>query len=540
MNASIAARVGNRFASLVERGVSVATRTDERARLPVRIGLIASGSSCRTVVVATASRYESDSNGARLWHKVGASSESTAGQRCAGGVEPRAGEASRIEERSPQRGASTSRDVTMGLEAVKRWRVGGDDQDKGRGPSETQQRPPAAYGSIARGQETVHGRRPMKAAQGKGYGRCKESSAWDGTHARGERGSRERGPVKAGRGGAERAGNSSTSDERRTHGGRRSTARDGSGGSSVEVSSGNVAGRDQASIMKQLKQARNRRDGKEAKRVLDKALDRADSADVVDVFVFSAAVGVFAKTGEWEAALGVLSVMKKRGVPPNEFTYNQAITACGNGGQWRWAVYLLKAMPTVGITPDVVSYNAAIAACGKVRQYELAVILLREMAEKGVTPNTLSYSTAISAVAACGSAQHWKLVTDLLEEMPEKIITPDAACYGSAIAACEAGGQFDLALRLLEQMYEMDGITPDLKSYNAAISACGKAGQWEQGVVLLKQMQDNGTHPDSLSYNTVVEACRKGDQPDVVEGLLREMQTLGIELSVAGSNNATI
>lgn len=192
-----------------------------------------------------------------------------------------------------------------------------------------------------------------------------------------------------------------------------------------DIRTGGEVGYAQAVIMRLLKKARSRRDCDKAKRVLDESLKRDDAAAVVDVFIYSAAIGVFSKAGEWETALEILRGMKDRGVRANEFVYNQAITACGNGGQWRWAVYLLKVMDTVdGVTPDIVSYNAAISACGSGRQSELAVVLLREMQEeKGIAPNATSYRAAISA---CKKTDQSDLASDLLREMQDKGLSLEA------------------------------------------------------------------------------------------------------------------
>eukprot|EP00903_Cladosiphon_okamuranus_P022059 g20286.t1 len=296
---------------------------------------------------------------------------------------------------------------------------------------------------------------------------------------------------------------------------------------------------EQASIMRRLKQAKTRRDGEEAKRILEDALAQEDAAELVDVFVFSAAVGAFAKAGRWEDALGVLGTMRERGVRPNEFTYNQAISACGNGGAWQWAVYLLKAMPTVGLLPDVVSYNAAIGACARAGQSEVAVVLLREMAGSEaegrgrLAPNELTYNTVLSALAppppppttsGGGAASNWKLAVGLLEEMREKRVALGPESYALSVAACVAGGQAGVAVGLLRRMRK-DRITPGLGTYNAVMTACRKAGEWELAVGLLEEVKEaDGVAADSVTYAEVVEACRKGGQSDLAADLSRESQ----------------
>lgn len=294
-------------------------------------------------------------------------------------------------------------------------------------------------------------------------------------------------------------------------------------GAYSNIRSGGAIGYAQASIMQGLKQAKKQRDYEEAKRILDEALERPDAADVVDVFVYSAALGVFAKSGKWEAALKMLSDIKERGVvKPNHYIYNQAIMACGNGGQWKWAVYLLKVMAAVGVKPDVISYNSAISGCAKVGQYEVAVVLLREMADVGIVPNVVSYNGVLQCIEACQIDQYWERAHSFLKEMQEKGIKPDIACYESVIASCATGGQTDLAVQLIQQMQEQEKITPNLKSYNAAIAACESSGEWERAVILLRQMQEKGTKPDDLTYRSVVKACKHGKQYDLAQALTDE------------------
>lgn len=305
------------------------------------------------------------------------------------------------------------------------------------------------------------------------------------------------------------------------------------------IGTGGAIGYAQATIMRRLKRAKSRRDGDEAKRVLDEALSRPDAAHVVDVFVYSAVLGVLTKTGDWQAALEIMSKMRVNGIHPNEFTYNQAITACGNGGQWRWAIYLLKAMSTSGVKPNVISYNAAIAACGVGDQPELALVLLREMPHAGIEPNATSYGAAMSAAlpsrrsssndgASSPDFSSWNHCAGLLKEMRGKGVKPDAACYRSALAACCASDQTEEAVKLLQLMREDMGALPDSESYHVAIAACERLGEWERAVVLLRQMQEakGGTvsaAPDNTVYRSVINACTAGGQSHLAEELSKEM-----------------
>lgn len=443
----------------------------------------------------------------------------------------------------------------LGLEAVQRWKHGGLSNAARDGGNRVQgwarlattkmdrSVPPSFsdHGGAIEGGHTGDGRVPYErnpAGAGKlgrksqrGEVLSNQTTSWErGRQARPQRARR---PGTASRGSAMAQGHGNGDGDRSTTDRAMAMATPAPAATSSQV--------DQASLMRRLRLAKRRRDSEEARRILEDALAQDDAAEVVDVFVFSATIGVFAKTGDWESAIGVMGVMKEKGVKPNEFTYNQAITACGNGGAWKWAIYLLKAMPRVGVPADVVSYNAAIAACAKGKQSEIAIVLLREMIEASrVAPNALTYSSVMSAVAegrgaltgstvSAAAAAHWKCIVGFLEEMREKGIAPDATCYGLAVAACAEGGQIDMAVKLLRHMRRADDITPDLKTYNAVIRACHEAGKWKPAVVLLGEVKEaGGVTPDRVTYTEAIEACWKGGQPDLAAVLSNEMQEAGI------------
>ena len=87
----------------------------------------------------------------------------------------------------------------------------------------------------------------------------------------------------------------------------------------------------------------------------------------------------------------------------------------------------------------------------------------------------------------------------------------DTILYNSAITACEKGGQWEHALRLLEEMGGR-GVERNTITYNAAISACAKGGQWEHALWLLEEMGTRGVERDTITYSAAISACEQGGQ----------------------------
>lgn len=67
------------------------------------------------------------------------------------------------------------------------------------------------------------------------------------------------------------------------------------------------------------------------------------------------------------------------------------------------------------------------------------------------------------------------------------------------------------------------GLAPDLVAYTAVMDCCGKTGQWEMSLRLLQEMQEHGLVPDRFTNNTAIGACAKGGQwrraLDILEGM---------------------
>ena len=65
---------------------------------------------------------------------------------------------------------------------------------------------------------------------------------------------------------------------------------------------------------------------------------------VPDAIVFSAAISICEKRGQWQRALKFLSQMHASGVAPNERCFSATIAACEKAGQWKVAQSLTVEM----------------------------------------------------------------------------------------------------------------------------------------------------------------------------------------------------
>lgn len=99
------------------------------------------------------------------------------------------------------------------------------------------------------------------------------------------------------------------------------------------------------------------------------------------------------------------------------------------------------------------------------------------------------------------------LVTQLLDRMyqDEKGAKPNKNTYDLVMQACGYGGEWELAMTLLDDMCDL-GIKLDTQTFNIAISACARSGQWLAAETLAASMPTRGVTPDSFTYTSVVAA----------------------------------
>lgn len=318
----------------------------------------------------------------------------------------------------------------------------------------------------------------------------------------------------------------------------------------------------------------------------------------------------------WVLVLGLMAEMRAEGVAPDAFTFTTAITACGKAGQWERALGLLEEMEgvwqtpeeggqhsPVAIAPNVAAINAAISACARAGQAERALGLLNRMAaqEGGGLVGSIRIGDGVerqdkskpasstprwgaseegsawpaadsvsfnSAMEACAIPGWWEEGAALLSRMQEAGVRPDVCSYGAHLACLRAGGQWQRAHQVLEEMRtgaEVNGgvgVRPDLGCYAVVMSTLGEAGRWEQALELLRFLQKQGTAgeaawagtagwdaerlvaeasggraaissspavgPNLVCYNAALTACARAREGQAALNLLEEMEARGI------------
>ncbi|CAM9780566.1 unnamed protein product, partial [Hapterophycus canaliculatus] len=271
--------------------------------------------------------------------------------------------------------------------------------------------------------------------------------------------------------------------------------------------------------------------------ILDLMAEMREEGVDADVFTFSTAITACGNAGEWEQALVLLEEMgealeqqqlqavdetqqrRRRPAAPDVVSVNAAIAACGRAGQWERALDLLDRMtaramggPTgsVGMSRNGDGLGGSPRNGGGSMAASSAAIHLgargsagnvsRDAGKAGAARSGLAWPAADSvsfnsAMEACAIAGRWREGVELLPRMLEVGVRPNVCSYAAHLACLRAGGLWERALLVLEEMSagrEGGGVKPDLGCYAAVMSTLGEVGKWEQALDLLRLLQRQG------------------------------------------------
>lgn len=240
------------------------------------------------------------------------------------------------------------------------------------------------------------------------------------------------------------------------------------------------------------------------------------------VYVYSALISAYAKSGYRVDAIKVFETMKDSGLKPNLVTYNALIDACGKGGaDFRRASKFFDQMLRDGVQPDRITYNSLLAVCSGAGLWGTARNLFNEMVYRGIDQDIYTYNTLLDA--ACGGGQ-MDAAFEIMSEMIIKNILPNEVTYSTMIRGCAKAGKLDRALGLFNEM-KYAGIKLDRVSYNTLLAIYASLGRFQEALAVGEEMESIGIKKDVVTYNALIDGFGKQGMHDKVNKLFLEMKT---------------
>lgn len=247
--------------------------------------------------------------------------------------------------------------------------------------------------------------------------------------------------------------------------------------------------------------------------------------------------------GNWRGALSLLKTAEGDGATVNTIMYNATIAALSKSGRWREAIAVLDGMEGEEkdkgddgcAQRDAWSFSSAMAACRAAGKVNKAYGLLSRMMSQwkkqrggaargrasrsggsgsGVKPNLWCFNTVLSALATQG--QYRRALSVVEVDMADAGVTPDLRTWSTLIDACRAGDGSGQETVALMSRIRSAGLEPDVWCFTHCLSAAGRGGEWELALGLLEDMGRAGVQPNCWSYSSAMKACMNAEQWQMV------------------------
>ncbi|CAA2972533.1 pentatricopeptide repeat-containing At1g09190 [Olea europaea subsp. europaea] len=282
-----------------------------------------------------------------------------------------------------------------------------------------------------------------------------------------------------------------------------------------------------------------------------------------NIFLFNSMIKGYSLCGPFENSFCMFSVMKKRGIWPDEFTFAPLLKACANFGDLKLGRGVHKEVLVLGFARfgsirigivelyvncermveakrvfdkmshrDVIVWNLMIRGYCKSGNVEMGLRLFRQMSERSV----VSWNTMISCLAQSGRDIE---ALEIFREMLCEGLEPDEATVVTMLPVCAHLGEINIG-RWVHSYVESSGLYNDfvsvgnalmdfycktaelekafevfkdmprknVVSWNAMISGLAFNGKGELGVEMFEEMTNHeGTSPNDATLVAVLACC---------------------------------
>lgn len=131
-----------------------------------------------------------------------------------------------------------------------------------------------------------------------------------------------------------------------------------------------------------------------------------------------------------------------------------------------------------------------------------------------------------AAISACAAGGDWQGACSLFEEMIKHSIQPDVVSCTALISALATGGQWQQSEQVVSWMLQA-GVRPNVRTYTALLNSLGQARQWQRAVVLLRRMGESefgGVEPNAYCYSALLKSLGEHGQWEIAEQVFSELE----------------
>eukprot|EP01018_Ginkgo_biloba_P026036 Gb_14323 [translate_table: standard] len=205
------------------------------------------------------------------------------------------------------------------------------------------------------------------------------------------------------------------------------------------------------------------------------------SGFMLDIYLGSALIDMYAKCGRLEVARQVFDGMSSR----NVISWTGMIAGCGIHGHVEAALTLFYKMQQEGIKPDHITFVAILSACshaGFVNEGWKCFDRMKE--EYHLIPRVEHYACMIDLLGRAGCLDE---AYEFIKTMP---LEPDVGVWGALLGACRVRCNIELGELAASQLFELE--PQNAGNYVLLSNIYAVAGKWDDVAKMRRMIKEKG------------------------------------------------
>jgi pentatricopeptide repeat protein len=186
---------------------------------------------------------------------------------------------------------------------------------------------------------------------------------------------------------------------------------------------------------------------------------------------------------------------------PNVFSWTAMIGGYARNGCCEEAIALYDQMQISGMQADKYIFPCVLKACAQLNALERGKGIHDDIIRSGYESELVVSNALIDMYAKCGKI---KCARQVFDKMPQR----DVISWTAMIAGCSQNGQFDMALRLFDQM-QATGLKPNLVTITSVLPACSQSSYLQQGRDIHDYLSKSGYEADGFVGNGLIDMYAK-------------------------------
>merc|ERR1719440_971459 len=242
----------------------------------------------------------------------------------------------------------------------------------------------------------------------------------------------------------------------------------------------------------------------------------------VNTVIYSTILKGFAISKQPEKLMQVYTEMREREVPCNTISYNTMLDACAKCGAMHRVPDLLEDMKAARprVEPDVITYSTIVKGYCNAGDVDKAFQVLQEMKRDAKhSPDEILYNSLLDG---CAKQHRLDDALRLLDDMSDMNVIPSNYTLSILVKLLGRSRRLNQAFTMVETICKENGFRPNIFVYTCLIQACIQNRQLGRAITLHDQiLNEGGFYPDQRTYTALARGCMQAGAMEKAAEVIR-------------------